>query len=140
MRSKTIWLVVALLLIAVIWFLPSLAHRITPVEMTHTAIGETIYRIHMHAKAAGQLPKSLAELPIRENYGNRVTDGWSRALTYEVDDVGILTIRSLGRDGKVGGVGEDEDVAYRYQTKDRSGKFIVGDELWTVEAEIPRRF
>ncbi len=94
----------------------------------------------MHAIASGKLPKSLVDLPVRENYGNQITDGWNRALIYEVDDAGILTIRSLGRDGKIGGVGEDEDVAYRYRTRDSSGKLIVGDELWTVDAEIPPRF
>jgi hypothetical protein len=57
-------------------------------------------------------------------------------LTYAVADDGTLTLSSLGRDRKPGGVGDDADIVSRYRWKDSSGKFIAGDELWIAEAEI----
>lgn len=74
---------------------------IPPDDMTNTAMGETMVRIHMNMSQHRDYPADLAVLPKRETHMNRITDGWGRPLTYEVDDGGIITLRSLGRDGVI---------------------------------------
>lgn len=111
-------------------------HVITPVEMTHTAIGETFYRIHLFMQKEGKIPRSFDVLPRREGYSNRTTDGWGQELAYMISENGILTLKSLGRDGKIGGSGEDADITRSYRTVDDDGKSIIGEDLWIVTAEI----
>lgn len=122
-------------LITTILFLQG-CHFITPVEMTNTAIGETFYRIHLYMRSLGNVPQSLEVLPIRENYANRTTDGWGRELLHTVSREGIITLQSLGRDGEPGGEGEDADISRSYRTIDETGKSIIGDDYWIVNAEI----
>lgn len=111
-------------------------HFITPEEMTATAIAETFHRIHLFAVAHTALPKTLDQLPKRQNYANRVTDGWGRTLILEVDDNGVITLRSLGKDGKVGGDGVDRDIARRHRTRDEDGRFTAADDMWIVTSEL----
>ena len=87
-----------------------LAHVVTPVEMTHTAIGETFVRIDLYEEREGEVPKSLALLPIRAGHANQVTDGWGRLLVYTITEEGALTLTSFGADGIVGGKGENADI------------------------------
>ncbi len=111
-------------------------HVITPVEMTHTAIGETFYRIHLFMQKEGMVPKSLDVLSLREGYGNRTTDGWGRELQYTISPNGVLSLKSLGRDGEIGGAEEDADISRSYRTIDETGKSLIGEDLWIVTAEI----
>jgi len=110
--------------------------RITPVEMTDTAIGETFYRIHIYAQENGKIPTSLDSLPKREGYINRTTDGWDRPLEYRVRPDGIITLTSYGRDGVPGGDGDDADISVSYRTKRADGSFWAASDLWIVEAEV----
>lgn len=119
------------------WIGASLIHTITPREMTLTAIGESFSRIHIFAKANNKLPESMTELPRRDGYLNRTTDGWSQELLYEVSNVGIVSLSSYGADRKPGGIGEDADITRTYQSIDENGRFIAGDEMWIVHGEIP---
>jgi len=112
------------------------AHTISPSEMTYSAIGETIYRIHLYAKINGTLPSSLAVLPVRDNYANRTLDGWNRPIIYKVTPDGVLSLTSLGSDGLPGGTGEEKDIVVRYRGKDKNGRVIAGNDLWTVDGEI----
>ena len=111
-------------------------HVITDEEMTLTAIGETSVRMGMYLRQHHQYPAALTELPERVGYMNRTTDGWKRSLIYSVDTNGVITLMSLGRDGKVGGTGEDQDVSRRFRTKNPDGSWCVDDELWIVKDEI----
>jgi hypothetical protein len=110
--------------------------RITPVEMTHTAIGETFYRIQIYAQKYGAVPASLDALPKREGYVNRTTDGWGRPLEYRVRPDGVITLTSYGRDGAPGGAGDDADISVSYRTKRADGSLWVGSDLWIVEARV----
>ena len=112
------------------------AHTISPSEMTHSAIGETIYRIHLYAKTNGTLPASLAMLPVREYYANRTLDGWNRPLLYKVTPDGVLSFTSLGSDDLPGGKGEEKDIVVRYRGKDNNGRVIAGNDMWTVDGKI----
>ena len=104
--------------------------------ITPTAIGETHYRIYIFASKNQRLPTDLLELNERPGYANRTTDLWGRELIYQVDINGIITLGSYGQDGKLGGSGEDADILRRYRSKDESGRFIAGDDLWVATGEI----
>jgi Type II secretion system (T2SS), protein G len=105
-------------------------------DLTYTAISETFFRIHLYAKANGSLPSSLLGLPVRAGYANRTMDAWERPLQYEISDTGVLTVRSLGKDGSTGGNGEDEDIIVRYRGRDEAGKVIAGHDMWIVDGEL----
>ena len=124
--------VIALLAAANTWA----GYTITPVEMTYTAIGETMYRIHLYAKAKGKLPANLEVLPKRSGYANSTVDGWDVKLMYRIFDDGTLTLASLGKDQKVGGAGENEDIVSRYRWRDSAGRFLAKNQNWIVEGEI----
>ena len=125
-----------------LWILPLIGlsaccmRVITDEEMTLAAIGETSVRMGMYLRQQHKYPATLAELPERPGYANRITDGWKRPLIYNVDMNGIVTIMSLGRDGKPGGAGKDQDVSRRYRTKNPDGSWCVDDESWIVKDEI----
>ena len=99
----------------------SLVTTVTPHDMSLTAIGETHVRMHLYLREHRECPPSLAELPKRDGYMNRTTDGWNRPLLYSVDDSGIITLSSLGRDGVSGGTGDDRDITRRFRTRNADG-------------------
>jgi len=111
-------------------------HVITPVEHTNTSIGETFVRIGIYAERNQEMPRSLDVLPKRSSYANDITDGWKRPLRYDVRDDGIVTLESLGRDGKPGGTGEDQDISRRYYWRKADGSLWAGSDMWIVEGEV----
>jgi hypothetical protein len=104
--------------------------------MTWTAMGETFARIDIYAQSNRSLPTSLEMLPKREHYMNRTTDGWGRSLLYSVSQDGIISLTSLGKDGVLGGQGEDADITEAYYTRRTDGTLWAGSDLWLVEAEV----
>ena len=114
----------------------SLVTTISPRDMTLTAIGETHVRMHLYLQEHRQCPETLSQLPQREGYMNRTTDGWDRPLIYSVDDDGVITLSSLGRDGVAGGTDDDRDITRRFRTRNDDGTLNIDDELWTVTSEI----
>jgi hypothetical protein len=109
---------------------------ITPVEMTRASIGETFYRVYLYGKANHKIPYSFNVLPIRDGYGNCTTDGWNRGLILEIKDDKVMTLTSYGKDGKLGGEGEDSDISESHWLRREDGSLWVGDEMWVVESEI----
>ena len=83
-------------------------------DMTATAMGETSARIGLYTKSKGQLPPNLTVLPVRQGFMNQTTDGWNRPLIYKTEG-DTFSISSFGRDGVVGGAGDDEDMTRKYQ-------------------------
>lgn len=120
---------VAIVLVAVAAILLNVEidRAITPEEQTYTAIGETAYRIDMYMAKHGAAPKSLSELPRREGYSNSLMDGWNNELTYTIASDGTLTISSLGKDRKTGGVAENSDISVTYQIREDKGGLILGE-------------
>jgi hypothetical protein len=114
----------------------SLVDRIPPDAMTRTAMGETFVRIQMYMKEHRELPPSLAVLPTRKGYANSTTDGWGRPLGYTADEKGVITLTSLGADGKPGGDGLDQDIIQRYRTRNPDGSLNVDDDNWIIRAEV----
>ena len=77
MKSRTAIIVtLGVILAAAVAF--SFVHRITPIELTHTAMTETFVRINLYAEINKSLPPSLDVLPKREGYANATTDVWKR--------------------------------------------------------------
>ena len=105
---------------------------IGPVDMTETSIGETHVRIYLYMKEHRIVPSDLSVLPDRQGYANRTTDGWGHKLLYSVDNKGIITLSSLGADGKPGGVGVNRDIVHRYATRRADGTLNIDDELWVI--------
>jgi hypothetical protein len=117
-------------------FLSGCTDRITPVEMTRTAMTETLARINIYAQTNKGIPPSLDVLAKRDGYVNRTTDGWNRPLQYRVTQDGIGTLMSLGADGKAGGNGDDADISVSYRSKRPDGSLWVGSPTWLFEAEV----
>jgi len=104
--------------------------------ITPAAISETHCRIHLFAVLNNRLPTGLSELTDRQGYANRTQDLWGRELIYRVDDNGIITLGSYGRDSKIGGVNNDADIIRSYRSLDESGNFIAGDDQWVATREV----
>ena len=134
-RMKTLLGALAFLILAGV-VISSLITVVTPVEMTHTAIGESFVRMQMFLTEHHRFPSALGELPKREGYANRLTDGWRRPLIYQVEEDNFVTLLSLGRDGQPGGTGEDADIQTTYRTKNPDGSWCADDDMWIVTAVI----
>jgi Type II secretion system (T2SS), protein G len=83
--------------------------------MTMSAITETSVRIGMFVDRNKQLPQKLDVLPERAGYANRITDAWKHSLIYVVNSEDTFTLTSLGRDGVVGGEGDNADIIFKYK-------------------------
>lgn len=105
---------------------------IPPQALTHTHMHTMKRRILRYASAHEALPISLDQLPRIEGKSNDVTDGWGRPILWRSkgDEV---TLVSYGRDGVLGGTGEDEDMMGVFSTKASDGRW--SDELceWLVD-------
>ena len=126
--------VLLLLVVGAVQFCRSL--MIPPESLTHAAIQSTMVRIHMYMLDNREYPPDLSVLPERKGYDNRVIDGWGRPLLYSVDENGIISVSSLGRDGKPGGEGLDADIVRRNRTRNEDGSLDIDDEYWSVTSEI----
>ena len=111
-------------------------YTIPPQYITDSAITESMVRFQMYVTQHRTYPPDLSVLPTRERYANRIVDGWGRPLIYKIDPDGAVSFQSLGRDGKPGGEGLDQDVIERRRTKNPDGTLNVDDELWIVRSEI----
>jgi hypothetical protein len=106
---------------------------IPPASLTTGAISFNMRRILEFAHAHNRLPLKLEELPEKKGYTNRTIDGWNQPLDFQVDTAGNVTLRSLGADGKVGGEGDDRDIAGVFRTKDDQGRWSPIDRRWIVD-------
>ena len=89
--------------------------RIPPRAMTATQMQVLKRRVLQYAQSQGHLPASLAALPPMEGFNSSVLDGWRREIVFEVSASSVVSFRSLGRDGAVGGSGEDADVGGHHE-------------------------
>jgi hypothetical protein len=129
-------IVAGLVLAAVFGLLALFVDVIPPKAETITAMGETFVRIGLYAKQSNSISPSLAVLPKRNGYANQTTDAWGRELKYEVTPDGVISLTSLGKDGKPGGQGDDADIRRAYFGKRSDGALWATSEMWIVEAEI----
>jgi hypothetical protein len=113
-RRTTVLLIAASSFIVIYVVAISAITRISPNDMSSTAISETAARIGVYLQQAQDLPDTLDKLPIRQGYANRTTDGWDRSLIYTHDDKQFV-LSSLGKDGEAGGDGDDADIVRQYR-------------------------
>jgi len=107
-------------------------HIVTRSEATHGVMSALLYSIHQYAVAEGKLPASLEDL--RAVGEGRFKDAWGHSLHYEVTADGVMTLMSLGRDGKPGGTGDDSDIVLTYLSRRKDGSFWPTEEGWMFEA------
>jgi hypothetical protein len=111
------FLIGALLLLAAVYAVTfSLIDVISPREMTITRLHVLSSRITIHFRQTGALPRALDDLPAVPHRDSSTVDGWDHPILYSVDGDEI-TLSSLGRDGKVGGGGDDADRSYTFNVR-----------------------
>jgi len=124
-KRPIIILAIATAVVAVLVF--SFVDRIPPRSLTATRMHVLKRRVLQFAQAHGEFPKSLVALPVMEGYDSSIRDGWKRDIIFEASTSGIVTFRSLGRDGAVGGSGDDADIIRSFPARDAQGKW--SDEM-----------
>ncbi len=75
----------------------------------HAGLDALAARVLAHRAAHGALPAALADLGAEPA---ELTDPWGHPFAYAPDE-GSFVVRSLGRDGRPGGAGEDADATHR---------------------------
>ena len=130
---KRVIIIFAAVIVAVVVFASCVVDRIPPRALTATRMQVLKRRVLQYAQSHGELPKSLASLPPMDGYDSSVQDGWKRDITFEVSASGVVSFRSLGRDGVAGGSGEDADILRSFPVRDTQGKW--SDEMveWTED-------
>jgi hypothetical protein len=106
---------------------------IPPRSITATHMQMLKRRVLQYAQAHGELPKSLAVLPAMKGYDNSIRDGWRRDIIFEVSASGVVTFRSLGRDGVAGGTGDDADIVRSFPAHDVQGKWSSETVDWSED-------
>ena len=124
-KRPLIILAIVTAVVAVLAF--SFVDRIPPRSLTATRMHVLKRRVLQFAQAHGELPKSLAAMPVMEGYDSSIRDGWKRDIIFEVSTSGVVTFRSLGRDGTIGGSGDDADIIRSFPARDAHGKW--SDEM-----------
>ena len=102
-----------------------LAHSIPPENLTETRLDLAFERIQAYWNLHGKVPKEPSELPDMPDCSMR--DGWGREFHWKSDGKRTVSVWSLGRDGKKGGSGEDEDMVITFE-----GKRKQQDDLPTI--------
>jgi hypothetical protein len=115
--SSHVAIIAGAVALALVVFL--LIERIPPDAMTRTRIGIVEERLRRYWAKHGALPTDLSELPeLRKDRDSSTLDGWGRPIGYEVQrtDNGVrVLLSSLGRDGRLGGSGQDADIVAAFE-------------------------
>jgi hypothetical protein len=96
---------------------------IPPRALTGTRMWVVKRRILQYAHSHNQLPQALSDLPEMGGFDNSVSDAWGRIFRYELLPSGDVRLTSLGRDGKVGGSGNDADMIATFPSHDAQGRW-----------------
>jgi general secretion pathway protein G len=86
---------------------------IRPADLTRTTMTVLESRIGQYVERNGRLPGSLSELPEDTKRISAITDGWGRPIYYSTNN-GKVTLMSYGKDGRLGGTGEDADIIHDF--------------------------
>ena len=87
-----------------------LAERVPPDALTRTRMNVAEQRIREYASTHRRLPASLSDLPKSpRNRDSNTLDGWRRPIQYTRTGM-TVTLLSLGRHGRLGGMGQDADT------------------------------
>lgn len=131
-------LLFGLLIVFAAWFLLSLlVDVIPPRNLTVTRMWVTKRRIIQFAQRENRLPSDLSELPPMPGYDTETRDAWGRPFIYKSLPDGRVILESYGKDGLIGGTGDNADLIGIFESKNPQGDWVK-DELkdWT-KATIP---
>ena len=103
-------------------------------DATYTTMAVFKYRILVYARLHGQLPADLSVVPSRPGFTDRNSDAWGRKILYQADSSGMVTLKSLGRDGAPGGTGKDTDIVCAFASRDREGKWNDPVVAWAADS------
>ena len=131
MKRTFIILTLVTAVIAILVF--SLVDVVPPRGLTATRMQVLKRRVLQYGQAHGQLPTSLTGLPEIKGYDSGIRDGWKRDIIFEVSTSGIITFRSLGRDGIAGGTGDDADIVRSFPVRDAQGKWSNETVEWSED-------
>lgn len=120
------WIAVAITVGCVVLLL-HFVHIAPPASQTDSAINMCKRRIQRYAIEHNALPSALSETKGIEGYKNSIKDAWGHPIIYSVDTNGIVTLASLGKDNKPGGMGDDADMVGVYPSRQQNGRW--SDEL-----------
>jgi hypothetical protein len=110
-----------------------------PRSLTAGRMQTTKRRILRYAHQHGELPNRLSELPRFDGYSNEIVDAWKRPIAFEKSATGRVTLCSLGRDGKIGGEGDDADIVRSFPARDEQNRW--SDEMvnWIEDSFVQRK-
>ncbi len=130
---KRTYIILALVAAVIAILVFSLVDVVPPRGLTATRMQMLKRRVIQYGQAHGELPTSLAGLPEIKGYDCDIRDGWKRDIIFEVSTSGVFTFRSLGRDGIVGGTGDDGDIVMSFPTRDAQGKWSDETVGWSED-------
>jgi hypothetical protein len=85
-------------------------------------------RIDKYFRDNGRAPSSLDQLPVIPNKVTSSVDGWGRQIGLSVDG-DVITLTSLGADGKPGGTGDNKDFVCSIRVADGKAEWITAPRL-----------
>ena len=101
---------------------------IPPDSATVTNMYGIQQRIDKYFRDNGRAPSSLDQLPVIPNKVTSSVDGWGRQIGLPVDG-DVITLTSLGADGKPGGTGDNRDFAASLRVTDGTAVWITPPRL-----------
>jgi len=137
MKNKVITLLIIVLL-ALVMINVLFVSVIPPHAMTNSSISESFVRIILYIRKHNKFPESLSVLPKRDGYGNSITDGWGNTLIFKIEEDKIITLSSLGKDGRKGGTEDNQDVEISYIFKDENGEWDIDELNWFSDNKIEK--
>ncbi|NOZ72788.1 MAG: hypothetical protein GXP38_12905 [Chloroflexi bacterium] len=99
--------------------------NIPPKAITRTRISITKQRVCGYFAVRHRLPAKLSDLqPLKKNRDGSFMDGWGRPIQYTVKDMAVILL-SLGKDGQLGGTGEDADIQVTFAVGGEKGSGVL---------------
>lgn len=75
--------------------------------------------VELYVAKNHSLPKNMMVLSIDDDRSDKLLDGWGWPIVFETDGKQAVTLRSLGRDNAIGGIGDDADIEMAFEIEAR---------------------
>ena len=121
---------ISILILLLVSFL--IMNFITPTQDTTAIMNALINRIAEYENIHNSVPTGLSQLPKHDVYNSDITDGWRRKIECIVQQDGFILLRSLGKNGEIGGIGANADIIMRFKVSGGKVEYQmlkVGDEV-----------
>ncbi len=79
-------------------------------NLTETRLAITRVRLRKYWDEYGKVPANPRDLPLLPNRDCSMTDAWGKEFQWLADDDSTVRVISFGKDGIVGGTGENADL------------------------------